>query len=795
MTEHDLNSEPLPTPAGTQAEQPAGARVRKLAVICLGLVVLVVWVFLPSLRNGFVNYDDNLYVTDNLQVQAGLSWQGLVWAFARIHGAGTYWHPLTWVSHMLDCQLYGLQPWGHHLTNLLLHAVNTLLVFFVFWRMTGAVWRCAFLAALFALHPLQVDTVAWIAERKNLLSTLFWLLTTWAYVRYGERPGWGRYALILLFFASGLLCKPALVTLPFVLLLLDYWPLRRFRLSTLNPEPSTTQQPATVGRLVLEKTPLLLLATASSLITLLAHQGLGMLDPASGFPMGLRIENAIVSYVRYLGKTVWPFNLAVFYPYPDAWPMSEVVLCSLLLVVVSGMAIRAARSRPYLFVGWFWFLGVLVPFIGLVQVGAQAMADRFMYVPVLGLLMPCLWGAAELTARWRHRRTVLAIVGTAAVAACGFATHFQVEHWRNGVTLFSHTIAATGNNALAECNLGNALGAQGHAQEAIPHLEEALRISPAYAEAHLNLGVALVTEGKIDEAIVHFETALEIRPAFADAHNDLGGAFLQRGQLDEAAAQFRKALELNPGDALVLYNLGSALLKSGRVDQALAPFQQALDIRPDFAEAHSKLGIVLLQTGQVDEAIMHFQRALAIRPGLAEAHYNLGKALFKKGREDEAMVHFQRAVQLNPNLANVHSDLGSLLLQKGRVNEALTHYEAALELQPGNAYFLNNLAWVLATCPNPEVRNGARAVELAQKAERLSGGNSSAIVGTLAAAYAEAGRFGEAVKAAQRALDLATAQTNTAQADMIRANIALYAAGLPLRDTSQATTPSNPTRP
>ena len=579
MTEHDLNSEPLPTPAGTQAEQPAGARVRKLAVICLGLVVLVVWVFLPSLRNGFVNYDDNLYVTDNLQVQAGLSWQGLVWAFARIHGAGTYWHPLTWVSHMLDCQLYGLQPWGHHLTNLLLHAVNTLLVFFVFWRMTGAVWRCAFLAALFALHPLQVDTVAWIAERKNLLSTLFWLLTTWAYVRYGERPGWGRYALILLFFASGLLCKPALVTLPFVLLLLDYWPLRRFRLSTLNPEPSTTQQPATVGRLVLEKTPLLLLATASSLITLLAHQGLGMLDPASGFPMGLRIENAIVSYVRYLGKTVWPFNLAVFYPYPDAWPMSEVVLCSLLLVVVSGMAIRAARSRPYLFVGWFWFLGVLVPFIGLVQVGAQAMADRFMYVPVLGLLMPCLWGAAELTARWRHRRTVLAIVGTAAVAACGFATHFQVEHWRNGVTLFSHTIAATGNNALAECNLGNALGAQGHAQEAIPHLEEALRISPAYAEAHLNLGVALVTEGKIDEAIEHYRAAIKFTPNYAQAHRFLAAAL---------ALKFRNA-------------------------EAKNEFLEALRLKPDYPEAHARLGNLLVQQGENEEGLRHLFEAVNLR--------------------------------------------------------------------------------------------------------------------------------------------------------------------------------------
>ena len=687
MTEHDLNSEPLPTPAGTQAEQPAGARVRKLAVICLGLVVLVVWVFLPSLRNGFVNYDDNLYVTDNLQVQAGLSWQGLVWAFARIHGAGTYWHPLTWVSHMLDCQLYGLQPWGHHLTNLLLHAVNTLLVFFVFWRMTGAVWRCAFLAALFALHPLQVDTVAWIAERKNLLSTLFWLLTTWAYVRYGERPGWGRYALILLFFASGLLCKPALVTLPFVLLLLDYWPLRRFRLSTLNPEPSTTQQPATVGRLVLEKTPLLLLATASSLITLLAHQGLGMLDPASGFPMGLRIENAIVSYVRYLGKTVWPFNLAVFYPYPDAWPMSEVVLCSLLLVVVSGMAIRAARSRPYLFVGWFWFLGVLVPFIGLVQVGAQAMADRFMYVPVLGLLMPCLWGAAELTARWRHRRTVLAIVGTAAVAACGFATHFQVEHWRNGVTLFSHTIAATGNNALAECNLGNALGAQGHAQEAIPHLEEALRISPAYAEAHLNLGVALVTEGKIDEAIEHYRAAIKFTPNYAQAHRFLAAAL---------ALKFRNA-------------------------EAKNEFLEALRLKPDYPEAHARLGNLLVQQGENEEGLRHLFEAVNLRHNFWEGQYYLASALTRLGRMQEAAVHFRAALRVQPDDAVTLNNLAWILATERdpgvrNVPEAIRLGTRACELSAHtNAAYLDTLGTALS-----EANRWAEAINVTERAAALA---------------------------------------------------------------------------
>jgi len=834
MAKPDLNSKQLPTPAGSQAAHLPSVQPLKLAVICLGLVVLVVWAFWPSVSNDFVNLDDPMYVSGNVHVLGGLTWPGIGWAFANLDGG--FWHPLTWLSLMLDCQMFGLRAGGHHLVSLLLHATTTLVLFLAFRRLTGATWRSVAIAVLFALHPLHVESVAWVSDRKDVLAALFWMLALLMYAHYAQKPkakspasagenqksvfhlpSSGFYFLSLLFFACGLMSKATVLTLPFILLLLDWWPLRRFQRSTLNPEPSPAWQSLT---LLLEKLPFLAAGVLAGLVSAYGQKHLGALPGVAQFPVGDRIANATLSFVRYLAQTFWPVDLAAYYPYPRAFPPWPVVGAALLGVIVSVLLLWGGRKRPYLAVGWLWYVVTLLPAIQLIQIGGQSRADRYTYVPLIGLFLLLVWGICDLTRRWRYQAISLSAAAILAVSLCLVLTRRQLGYWRDSETLFRHALAVTRDNSLAQGNLGVALMRQGRFDEAVSHLQEAVRLQPddAYAhynlgnalgrkglsneaiiefqesirlkpdsaDAHNNLGNILLQKGRVDEAIVHFETALEIRPAFADAHNDLGGAFLQRGQLDEAAAQFRKALELNPGDALVLYNLGSALLKSGRVDQALAPFQQALDIRPDFAEAHSKLGIVLLQTGQVDEAIMHFQRALAIRPGLAEAHYNLGKALFKKGREDEAMVHFQRAVQLNPNLANVHSDLGSLLLQKGRVNEALTHYEAALELQPGNAYFLNNLAWVLATCPNPEVRNGARAVELAQKAERLSGGNSSAIVGTLAAAYAEAGRFGEAVKAAQRALDLATAQTNTAQADMIRANIALFRAGSPFHEAGPA---------
>ncbi|HVM47775.1 MAG TPA: tetratricopeptide repeat protein [Candidatus Acidoferrum sp.] len=688
------------------------------------LAVVTLALYWRATRCDFVNYDDPLYVTANSHVQAGLSWQGLAWAFTQTHGEGTYWHPLTWLSHMLDCQLYGVRPWGHHLTSVLLHAANVVLVFLVFRRMTGAFWRCAALAALFALHPLQVDSVAWVTERKTLLSAFFWLLTTWAYLRYVEGGGKhticnegveqgkargpksegrkkaesrspkaeGRagevllhairdtqhatrstfYLLSLLFFALGLMCKPMLVTLPFVLLLLDYWPLGRSgslepRVSGLESTqgaPRNTQH--ATRRILLEKVPFLALAAASSVVTILAHQALGSLESASSLPLNTRIENALVSYVRYLGKTLWPSHLAVLYPYPRGWPMWEIVACGLLLLALFGLALGAARSRPWLLVGWFWFLGVLVPFIGLIQAGAQAMADRFMYVPIIGIFLAIIWGVSGWAGSGRHGRLALAAAGSAAVVLCLAMTRQQLGYWRDSEALFRHALDVTENNCLAHNNLGNALAGKDQLDEAITHYHAALAIKPDYAEACNNLGSALYRQGRTDEAINQFKEAIRWMPDQAEVHSSLGTALASKGRLEEAIRQFREAIRLKPDQFRARNNLGVALASQGQLDEAIAQYQQALRLRPDDAEAHNNLGAALYLKGRTDEAISQYQEVIRLLPNQAEAHNNLGAALARNGRSDDAIRQYQEALRLKPDYADARKNLERALAAKAR---------------------------------------------------------------------------------------------------------------------------------
>ena len=599
------------------------------------LVLVTIAVYWPVMRHDFVNHDDPLYVTDNPHVRAGLSWDGLVWAFGRVHGDQTYWHPLSWVSHMVDCQLYGLKPGGHHRTSMLLHAANAVLVFLVFRRMTGAFWRCVLLAALFALHPLQVDSVAWVAERKTLLSAFFWLLTLWAYARFAEvqspksyvqslesrvqRPAFHItdhgsrithhpsffYFLSLFFMACGLMSKPVLVTLPFALLLLDYWPLQRFQLSTLNAQRPTSpplrglELKAQDSRLKVllpllwEKLPFFALAVASSVITVLAHEALGMLNPISRLPWDARLENALVSYVRYLGKTFWPSRLAVFYPYPTAWPMWEVVACALLLLAISSLVLGTARSRPWLFVGWFWFLGVLVPFIGLIQAGAQAMADRFIYVPALGMFVALIWGLHGLAKGGRYQQNALSVAGAAAIVVCVVLTRQQLGHWKDSEALSRHALEVTEDNWLAHLNLGSALDEKGQSDEAIREFQEALRLKPGYAQAHNNLGVAIVRKGQINEGISQYHEALRLKPDYALAHSNLGIALVRKGQSDEGIGEFQEAIRLKPDYALAHYNLGIALVRKGQSDEAIKEFEKAIRLKPDFAEARNNLARAL----------------------------------------------------------------------------------------------------------------------------------------------------------------------------------------------------------
>jgi len=592
-------------------------------LIGLFLMIIIFAVFEQVRTCAFINFDDDVYVTDNRHIQGGLTLEGVTWAFKTIHAG--HWHPLTWLSHMLDCQLYGLKPSGHHLTNLVFHIANTLLLFLVLRRMTGALWRSCFVAVLFALHPLRVESVAWVAERKDVLSAFFWMLTMWAYIRYVEQPKIHRYLLALLFFALGLMSKPTLVTLPFVLLLLDYWPLGRFQFSpsSMNPKsPSSkpinsSDQISMALRLIREKAPFFLLSAVSSILTVFAGQKAGAMISLEYYPFETRIANALVSYVNYIEKMIWPRHLAIFYPYPETFPLWKVAGAVLLLSFLTFLAIRAARKYPYLAVGWFWYLGTLVPVIGLVQAGMQAMADRFTYVPLIGLFIMITWSVTDILAGWGYRRVVLFVSAGMLLSILMIVTRLQVQHWQNSIMLFEHSIDVSSNNSLAHNNLGVALEQQGKIREAVAHYTEALRIKPDNAEAHNNVGVVLQGQGKIQEAVAHFTEALRISPKHPGVH----------------------------------YNLGVVLQGQGKIQEAIIHFAEAVRIRPDYAIAHNNLGVALMGQGKVQDAIAHFSKAVQAKPNYAEAHINLAFGYLTIGDKVSALEEYKILKKLNPDLA------------------------------------------------------------------------------------------------------------------------------------------------
>jgi protein O-mannosyl-transferase len=765
-----------PKKAAAMPSRPGGLNDRWMVPgVCLFLVAIIWAVFGQTLRYRFVNFDDEKYVYENPDVTGGLSLKGIAWAFTHVHAAN--WHPLTWISHMLDCQFYGLNPGGHHFTNVLLHTTATLLLFLVLRRMTGALWRSAFVAALFAIHPLRVESVAWVSERKDVLSGLFFMLTLGAYLRYVRNP-WSlkRYLMVALMLALGLMSKPMLVTLPFVLLLLDYWPLGRA--ATLTGQRNKFPIPR---QIILEKLPLFGLAAASCLATIFAqHEAIKSIEMIS---LPLRAGNALISYVAYLRQTFWPAGMAVFYPFsPGAVDVSKVILSSVLLTGISTGVFVLRRHRPYLLTGWLWFLGMLVPVIGLLQVGAQARADRYTYLPQIGLYLALTWAVADFSAGWRHRRLVLGGCSAGILVALIFCARAQTAYWRNSESLWTHALACTSNSLVAHTDLGFALLQQGRVDEAMVHFQQALQIRPGYAEARFNLGNALLQQGRVDEAMVYFQQALQIKPGYADAHFNLGVALVRKGNVDDAMAHFQQALEIEPDDAEARLALGNALLQQGRVDEAMGYFRTAQQIEPDDAEAHLALGNALLQQGRMDEAIVHFQTALQIEPKNAEAQCDLGAALFRKGNIDEAISHFQTALEIKPGFAEAHINLGSALVKKGKVNEAIVHFQKALEIEPDNVEALNDLAWLLATSPQASVRNGNRAVELAQRANQLTGGENPMILSTLAAAYAGAGRIGDAQQSARKAVELATAAGRQGLVEELTRELRLYEAGLPYQE-------------
>ncbi len=628
--------------AGSGFSRPS----RKSAALALLLIVLVGWAFLPALHNGFVNFDDEEYVVGNAHVKAGLTWDGVRWAFTST--AAGNWHPLTWLSHMLDCELFGLNPWGHHLTSLMLHAANALLVFFVFSRMTGAIWRSFFVAAIFAVHPLRVESVAWASERKDVLSLLFWMLTLWSYFRYAieskvqgpKSKLW--YGLALFCFALGLMAKPSLVVLPLVLLLLDFWPLKR----------------SSVSKLFLEKAPFFILAAASSLVTFFAQKRGGAVVAMDHLPLSARLENTVVSYVRYLGKIFWPADLSVFYPLPAHWPIGTVVLCGMLLLGISTGAVLLRGHRPFLAVGWFWFVGTLVPVIGLVQVGEQSMADRYSYISGLGVLLVIAWGIPELTGYFRIG--LVASATMAGIIALCAATRQQVGYWKDSETLFRHALAVSEDNYGARVDLGNALLSQGRTDEAILQFREAVRLRPELPLPHDRLATALHARGRLDEAIEQFEEILKLKPNEAAAHNEIGAILFGQGHLNEAIDHYREAARLNPNAAATHYNWGIALCYQGRYSEAVGQLGEAVVLEPDNARAHYNLGIALSRTGRVDEAIREFGAALVLEPKAPKAHYQLGLALTQAGRREEAIAQFRAALALQPGYAEAAKELEKL---------------------------------------------------------------------------------------------------------------------------------------
>ena len=553
--------------------------------VCLFLALAVWAVFGQTLQHAFVNYDDDVYVYDNPKIAQGLSLDGAVWAFKNLTAG--FWHPLTWLSLMADGQFYGLRAGGYHLSNVLCHMANTLLLFVLLYRLTGALWRSGVVALLFGVHPLHVESVAWIAERKDVLSTLFWMLTLLFYARCarvraaaGKEPASGNkdsfaflrspfYWFALLCFACGLMSKPMVVTLPLVMLLLDYWPLQRFTVDNLR---------FTFPRLVWEKLPFFVLALAGGWLTLYAEKGVGALPDGAVYPFKLRAANAALSGIRYLWQTVWPARLAVIYPYPKSCSIGLVLVSGLLLALISLGVLRVSRRHPYLAVGWFWYVITLVPVSGLIQVGNHSRADRYTYVPLIGIFLMTVWGAVELCGSWRCRRALLGFAAAAILAGLMAGAYVQTGYWKDSVSLWTHTLAYTSGNASAHNNLGAVLAARAKWDEAVEHYERALQLDPGYALAHYNLGSVLARQGKLDEAISHYERALQFKPDSAETHNNLGNALGRQGKLDEAISHYERALQLKPDSAEVHNNLGNALARRGRWNEAVQQLQQALNL-------------------------------------------------------------------------------------------------------------------------------------------------------------------------------------------------------------------------
>jgi protein O-mannosyl-transferase len=609
-----------------------------IVLVLLTIVALNVIIYAPSLNYDFLHYDDPIYVSENIEVARGLTGHGVLWAFTT--GLSANWHPLTWLSHMLDVQFYGMIAERHHLTNMLLHIANSLLLFWLVFRTTRLWRRSAVVALLFAVHPLHVESVVWIAERKDVLSALFWMLTFHTYVSYVRRPLLRHRLTVFLIFLLGLMAKPMLVTLPFILLLFDIWPLHRVSLKA--------GQRKVWLQLFLEKIPLFSLSVISSVVTIIAQWRGGAVQNLEMLSLSQRVANAVVSYVLYLVQMVWPRNLIAYYAYepPSLWLLAISVL---VLASISVSAILLARRYPYLLVGWIWYLVTLLPVIGLIQVGEQSRADRYTYVPLIGIFILVAWGVSHLVAIRRYRGIELGIAAGILICILTILARRQVRYWESDLSLWEHAVQEMPRNYFARTNLGTAFVTRGDLDAAIDQYTEALRLKPNSASTCNGLGIVLSKKGLLSEAERYYGEALRINPNFAEARANLGTVLGTLGKNEDAISEFLAALKLDPQKAEIHYNLGFAYAKLDKMDEAVAYYNKALELKPSYAEAHVELGNILFIKGELAGAIEHYSKSLAINPDLWNAHINLGLALMNQKRLAEAIFHFKEALRTNPD--------------------------------------------------------------------------------------------------------------------------------------------------
>jgi tetratricopeptide (TPR) repeat protein len=664
-------------------------------LIVVLLIVVSFIAFGRILGNDFTNYDDGAFITENNHIKAGFNAESIKWALTTTYVSG-YLHPPVWLSYMLDWSLFGANAGGHHLVSLLWHIGSAILLFLFLSKTTGALLPSAFVAALFALHPLRVESVAWASERRDVLSVFFGMATLYVYAYYVENPQISKYFLCLVLFVLALMSKPMLVTLPFVMLLLDYWPLGRLQ-KVLTPQRVTTLVDNGAGKkkskqrkaesfvdkkiaksvqsnrqliinLLWEKVPFFFLALALGIIVIWQVQEAKLFVSLQHIPFSDRIMNAMVSYVAYLGKTFWPINLAVFYPYEHSLPLWQVLGASLILLGISASVIYQAKRAPFLVVGWFWYLGVLFPVIGLMQASTQAMADRYTYFPSIGIAIMVTWGVVYLLPK-ENLRKIIVIPAAIIFAALTFLTWQQCGYWKNSISLFNHVLQVTKDNDLAHINLGSALAAQGKNEEAIAHYLEAIKIKPYISLAHFNLGVALTAQGKNEEAIASYREAIRLDPYSDKGHANLGVALADQGNNAEAIVHYLVAIKSNPNDYETHYNLAIALGEQGKVEEAIALYREALRINPDYSSAHVNLGVILGKQLKHDEALYHFRQALKTDPNVPGIYFSLGVALANTGRLKEAEENFRHAVYLKPDYEDAHRGL-SLVLDMERKQNA-----------------------------------------------------------------------------------------------------------------------------